>query len=148
MRNVAGRVLVWAVAALALFASGACTHKSANPRAPATTSSPHSKDYTAAVNELQEFLNTWQRSGLRAAAEKYWVSDCGGECDLVLLRGKIVSYTPQSWVSGDRFTLLVKLNLQFSGSSGSFSEGANDRFATFVRASKDESYRFELNSGP
>jgi hypothetical protein len=65
-----------------------------------------------------------------------------------LASGKMLSYHPCSWKSAIEFTLLVSLNLPFSGWRGAWNKGRNDRVVTFTRASQGQPFLMGLNMGP
>jgi hypothetical protein len=113
---------------------------------PSTTLAGHQAIYTQAVSELRSYLIAWHRAGPTAASHEYLApSQQGGK--IRLLHGSVTSYQPYSWSSAHRFTLLIGLDLRFSGSPGAWNVGHNDRYVTFTRSHAGVRYLMEFNTG-
>lgn len=116
-----------------------------------TTSIMHSTnpDFARAITELRNYLVTWHQEGEVEASRHYlepnqWVKT---PPVLVLRSGKVISYRPYKWKSGATFAALVKLNLNFSGSSGAWNRGINDRFVTFTWSAIRGQYLMGIYTG-
>lgn len=103
--------------------------------------------YKAAASEVQDYLNYWHLAGPATASKQFLVSSQQGDT-VKLASGKVLSYHTYSWKSANEFTLLVSFNLHFSGSSGAWNEGKNDRFVTFMRTSQGQQFLMAFNTGP
>src|SRR5664280_466621 len=86
--------------------------------------------YHAAVAELQNYLIAWHALGPVAASKKYLAASQQGGVLIHLKSGNITSYLPFTWTSERGFTLLVSMNLHFTGSPGAWNIGRNDLFVT------------------
>ena len=132
------------------------------PSSTAAVTSAASFDRGAVYNEaaayLQSFLTSWQKNGLYAAGQKYLDSSQRAnqtQGNLVLIKGTVTRTQPQSWVSADHFTVIADLDLRFSKEdAGSWGNGINTRFVTFVRSSASASasasapYQITFATGP
>ena len=147
---------------------GACTAsgQSASPPVPTPIASGDPASYSAAIAEVQAYLDLWVKDGPYAAAASYlvpeeqapacataqWPPASDGPCgDVpVLLRGKVASYQVRSWTSSDDFTLDVTMDLHFRGDATrwNMNEGVNDRFFTFTRPEAGSAYRMYEATGP
>ena len=113
---------------------------------PTTTTVSHGATYTQAISELKSYLIDWHRVGPKVAAGEYLEpSQRGGKVELV--QGRVISFQPYTWSSPNRFTLLVQLDLHFSGSPGAWNVGHNDRYVTFTRLSTSDHFLMEFNTG-
>ena len=116
-----------------------------------TTSTMHSTnpDFARAIAELRIYLVAWHQEGAAKASRRYlepdqWVTT---PPVLVLRSGKVISYRPYQWKSGATFAALVKLNLNFSGSSGAWNRGINDRYVTFTWSAIRGQYLMDFYTG-
>jgi hypothetical protein len=103
--------------------------------------------YRTAAGEVQDYLNYWHLEGPASASKLFLVPSQRGSA-VMLASGKVLSYHAYSWKSANEFTLLVSVNLHFSGWHGAWNEGKNDRFITFTRAATGQPFLMELNTGP
>lgn len=103
--------------------------------------------YKTAASEVQDYLNYWHLAGPATASKQFLVSSQQGGT-VKLASGKVLSYHTYSWKSAKEFTLLVSFNLHFPGSPGSWNEGKNDRFVTFMRTSQGQQFLMAFNTGP
>ncbi|MHB8274558.1 MAG: hypothetical protein ACYDC9_07330 [Dermatophilaceae bacterium] len=152
----ASRSMVFAAAALLL--SSGCSQASIPQVTPSSTpavTSTASLDRSAVYNEaaayLQSFLASWQKDGLYAAGQKYLDPSMRADQtqgNPVLIAGTVTRTQPGEWVSADHFTVLAELDLRFSGDPGSWGNGANDRFVTFVRSSASAPYQITFATSP
>lgn len=112
-----------------------------------TPSQARQAAYKEAALELQDYFNYWHQVGPLKASRLFLVP---GQRDATvkLASGKVLSYHPYSWRSASDFTLLMSLDLHFVGWHGAWSEGKNDRFVTFTRASHGQPFLMALNTGP
>ena len=101
----------------------------------------------AAVTSLQDFLNLWSAEGFAAATTQFHVPSSRVMNAYKLQRGVVTSWRQVAWTSSNRFTLLVSIDLHFSGSSGPWNDGGNDRYVTFYRSSSSSAWRMSINSG-
>lgn len=101
----------------------------------------------AAVASLQDFLNLWSAEGFAAATTRFHVPSSKVMNAYLLERGVVTSWRQVAWTSPNRFTLLVSLDLHFSGSSGPWNEGGNGRYVTFHRSSLTGAWQIAINSG-
>ena len=151
----------WGVpfAAAALLLSSGCSEASipkVTPSPTPTGTSTASFDRSAVYNEaaayLQSFLTSWQKNGLYAAGKKYvdasqWANQTQG--NPVLKSGTVTRTQPGEWVSADHFTVQADLDLRFSKKDpGSWGNGVNTRFVTFVRSSASAPYQIAFATGP
>lgn len=135
-----------AIAAAGLLSS--CTQANPGPAVSSSTSQGRSQAYSAAIGELRDYLTAWHSQGRSAASRQFLVPDQRGGDPILLKSGKVISYRPYSWLSGNRFTLLVTLDLHFTGSSGAWNVGHNDRFVTFFRPAGQSRYLLRFATGP
>ena len=103
--------------------------------------------YKAAANELQDYLNYWHLVG-PATASKLFLVPSQRDGTVKLASGQVLKYHPYVWKSANHFTLLISLDLHFGGWHDAWSQGKNDRFVTFTRASRAQPFLMELNTGP
>lgn len=105
--------------------------------------------YHAAVAELQNYLIAWHALGPVAASKKYLAASHqgGGKPIIHLNSGNVTSYLPFTWTSERSFTLLVSMNLHFSGSPGAWNIGDNDLYVTFSWSANRATYVMALNTG-
>ena len=117
----------------------------------ATTSIVHSTnpDSARAIAALRSYLVAWHQEGEAKASRQYLEPDQWVKAPpvLVLRSGKVISFRPYKWKSGATFAALVKLNLNFSGSSGAWNRGTNDRFVTFTRSAIGGRYLMDFYTG-
>ena len=126
------------------------------PSSTATASSTASSDRSAVYKEatayLQSFLTSWQKNGLYAAGQKYVDPSQRAnqaEGNLVLIAGTVTHTQPGEWVSVDHFTVIADLDLRFSKEdAGSWGNGVNTRFVTFVRSPASAPYQITFATGP
>lgn len=146
------------VTAMALvLAVTACTHANPGSTVSLSTSAPtspptnhgRSQAYSAAISELGGYLTVWRERGRSVASEQFLVPDQRGSGGGVILRsGKVISYKPYRWISRNQFTILVTLDLHFTGSPGAWNVGNNDRFVTFLRPAERSRYLLQFATGP
>lgn len=140
----AAAVLILAFGAASLSSCGHALGPAASPsgnadRAPA---------YSAAISELRDYLAVWQARGESVASQQFLVpEERGGGVSLTLRSGKVISYKPYRWVSSNRFTLFVIVDLHFTGSQGAWDVGRNDRFVTFSRSAARGRYLMYFATG-
>jgi hypothetical protein len=136
------------IAAVALTLGGLVRSSCSNATTEPTTSlAGRQATYVRAVSELKSYLVAWRQTGPFEASNDYLVrSQQGGK--VKLLSGSLTSYTPYSWSSKDVFTLLVDLDLHFSGWPGALNVGHNDRFVTFTWSKLRHRYLMEFKTGP
>jgi len=103
--------------------------------------------YHAAVAELQNYLIAWHALGPVAASKKYLAASQQGGVIIHLNSGNVTSYLPFTWTSERNFTLLVTMNLHFSGSPGAWNIGGNNPFVTFSWSANRATYVMALNTG-
>jgi hypothetical protein len=110
--------------------------------APSSVASGHAAAFSAAVAQIQAYLDVWVKDGPSAAT----IPPAGA----VLLSGSVTSYREWSWTSADDFTLDVTMNLHFRGDPTKWNwfEGANDRFFRFTRPDAGSAYRMYVATGP
>ncbi len=148
--------LVPAVAAILLISG--CSQASTPRVIPSSTptknlsgSPDHSIVYTQAFAYLQAYLDSWRKNGAYLANQKYLGPSMGStpkKGNPVLISGTVTNMQQYSWAPADHFTVMVSLDLRFSGDSGAWGSGTIDRFVTFVRSSASVPYRLTLNTGP
>src|ERR1019366_3050167 len=100
----------------------------------------------AAVSTLQDFLNLWSVAGFAAATRQFHVPSSGAMDTFRLKSGTVTSWRQFAWTSSNRFTLLVSLDLHFTGSSGPWNEGGNGRYVTFIRSTSSGAWRMSINT--
>jgi hypothetical protein len=138
---------VGAVAMTAALSS--CTKAGPHATASPSVSQGNGRAYAAAIAEVNEYLTVWREHGLVAAQRFKVLSERGPDPSPVKLNGgEVTSYRPYRWVSEDNFTLLVILNLRFSGSPGAWNPGKNGRFITFTRKAGQSRYLMYFATGP
>lgn len=136
------------IAAVALALGGLVLSSCANAdTAPTTTLGGREVIYVRALSEVKTYLADWHRSGPSSASNEYLVSSQQGG-KVKLLRGRVTSYHPYSWTSQNKFTLLVGLDLHFSGWPGAWNIGDNDRYVTFIWSKVKHHYLLEFSTGP
>ena len=122
------------------------------PASPVSGASGHLREYAEAIAGLRQYLAMWHERGQVAADQRYKVPSqrlaASDPRPVILSTGKVVSYRPVRWVSGERFTLLVTMDLRFSGSQGAWNQGSNDRFVTFYWAPAQDRYLMEFATSP
>src|SRR5215469_5935616 len=123
-----------------------CSHAKSPPAASPTRSADRAQLYSAAISEVREYLVVWRERGCPVATREFLVLD--GRCDLILRSGKVISYQPYRWISGNHFTLMVTLDLRFKGSPGAWNVGLNARFITFSRTAAQSRYLMYMATGP
>lgn len=124
---------------------------SSTPTITPTASIDHSAVYTEAATYLQSFLGSWQKNGLYTSAPKYLdpsMRPNQTQGNPVLISWKVIRMQPDKWVSADYFTLMVDLELRFSGNAGAWGNGINTRFVTFVRSSGSAPYQMTFATSP
>ncbi len=116
-------------------------------------------DLAAARQELQDYLDTWARSGAARAAQRYLGADqqvTGPDADaLTLTGGRVTQLQPYRVDSAEVFTVLATMNLQFAKGArelGHWGTGINSRFVTFTRragaAPGEPPYVMAFETGP
>lgn len=107
--------------------------------------------YKFAITELQEYLDAWRIQGPVIASREFLVpsQQVGSNAtNLYLTSGTARQGYPFTWVSQNRFTLLMNLDLHFEGGPGAWSVGANDRYVTYTWSTKEARFQMELDTGP
>ena len=139
--------LTIAVAGITL--SSCATTQTGSSRATTTAPSRHAT-YVKAIAELRNYLQAWQRHGPVVAARGYISADQQptGPGYVHLSSGRVINYQPSAWTSSHRFTVLVKMDLHFTGSPAAWNVGNNDRFVTFTWSSTVGRYLMDFNTGP
>ena len=152
--STSARVLVVAGLVAVGLALGACSSSPTSPvaqtRGPTSVaSSPRSSSSVAtssaarparhqveaAVRTVRRYLHAWVAQG-PSAASRYLVADERTTSDQGaprLASGIIRSYRLDRWQGPRAFTLLVSLDLRFTGSPLAWNRGLNDRFVTVHR---------------
>jgi hypothetical protein len=136
------------VLAIAVAGLSSCTHANPGLAVSPSTKQGRSQAYSAAISELRDYLTAWHEQGASVASQRFLVPDQRGGGGLILRSGKVISYQPYRWVSGNQFTLLVAMDLHFTGSPGAWNVGHNDRFVTFVRTAGRGRYLLRFATGP
>lgn len=124
---------------------------SSTPTITPTASIDRNAVYAEAAAYLQSFLASWQKNGAYAANQKYLAPSMGStprQGNPVLIAGTVTSTQSYNWVSADHFTVMVDLDLRFSGNTAAWGNGINTRFVTFTRLSASAPYLMTLASGP
>ena len=103
--------------------------------------------YKSAAIELQDYLNYWHQVG-PATASKLFLVPSQRNGTVKLASGKVLSYRSYSWKSANDFTLLMGVDLHFSGWHGAWNAGKNDRFVTFTRSPQGQPFLMALYTGP
>lgn len=148
--------LASAVAALLLISgcsqgSRPLAASSSTPKITPTASIDRNAVYSEGAAYIQSYLTSWQKNGLYVANQKYLNPSMGStpkKGNPVLISGSVTSTQQYNWVSADNFTVMVDLDLRFSGNSAAWGNGINTRFVTFVRSSASMPYRMTLATGP
>lgn len=150
--------MVLGVAALLPILTSGCSQgsrplatSSSTPTITPTASMDRNAVYTAATVYLQSFLDSWQKIGLYAAGQKYLDPSQRPnqrQGNPVLIAGKVTRTQPDAWVSADHFTVMAGLDLRFAGDAGSWGNGINTRFVTFVRSSASAPYQMTFATSP
>lgn len=107
--------------------------------------------YKFATTELQQYLDAWRIHGPVIATREFLVhvqQVRRTASSIYLASGASKLERPFTWISENRFTLLMSLNLHFNGGTGAWSVGVNDRFVTYTWSPKGAHFQMELNSGP
>lgn len=118
---------------------------------PATNARLTSKVKQTSILQLTSFLNDWRTEGAFKAASKYLAGDERPTSPSglpVLVSGQVKSSEVVTLVSEDQFTVMVVLDLKFSGDPVAWGQGANTRFVTFTRTSPTSPYLMYLATGP
>ncbi|MFI6815993.1 hypothetical protein ACIBG7_26545 [Nonomuraea sp. NPDC050328] len=105
---------------------------------------------SAAVRELQAFLDSWRTDGLAIASRSYLVADqqvAGGADALVLKAARVAKVRSASPTAGD-LVLDVDLDLTFQGATGAWHDGLNQRFVTFTPRSGAVPFVMSLATSP
>jgi hypothetical protein len=136
---------VAAAVAVAMAGLSSCAKDSPSRATPPSQARTHA--YSTAIAEVNEYLMTWSEHGARAA-QRFLVRSERGPDPIRLSSGSVISYKPDRWVSANEFTLLVILNLHFTGSSGAWNPGRNGRFITFTRSGRQSQYLMYFATSP
>ena len=124
---------------------------SLTPTVTPTASIDRNAVYAEGAAYIQSYLTSWQKNGLYVANQKYLNPSMGStpkKGNPVLISGSVTSTQQYNWVSADNFTVMVDLDLRFSGNSAAWGNGINTRFVTFVRSSASAPYQMTLATGP
>lgn len=133
------------------------TSPSNSPEPSSVVSSPDpnarltSKVKQTSILQLTSFLNDWRTEGAFKAASKYLTGAMRPTSPSglpVLVSGQVKSSKVVTLVSEDQFTVDVVLDLKFSGDSGAWGQGVNERFVTFTRTSPTSPYLMYLATSP
>jgi len=145
-----GRLIAAMTIAVAGITLSSCATTPTGSSGATTTAPSRHATYVRAIAELRNYLQSWQGHGPVVAAREYISADQRptGPPYVHLSRGRVINYQPSAWTSSHRFTLLVKMDLHFSGSPGAWNVGHNDRFATFTWSSTVGRYLMDFNTGP
>jgi hypothetical protein len=132
-----------------------CSTAGPHPAAPSPVKQDKVHAYSVAIAEVRDYLAAWHQLGRAKAAQRFMVpSERGpdpaepGSDPVILRSGTVLSYRPDRWVSQDNFTLLVLLELHFSGLPGAWNSGANGRFVTFTRQAGHSHYLMYFATSP
>ena len=122
--------------------------------------------YSAAVAQVQAFLDRWVKDGPYVAADAYlvteeqvpacttarWPTTPGDPCEApVLLSARIESSQLVSWTSVNDFMLSVTMSLRFREDptlTSNWGEGNNNRFFRFTRPDAGSGYRMYVATSP
>jgi hypothetical protein len=159
--------LALVVAALSSCSRASLSHGSQSPTqasdtvsaAAALSSAGDLTAYAVAIAEVNAYLDAWSRQGSIKAAAIYNVPEQQAPTDaaqdwkdpLILVSGKVVDYRPYAWVSGGQFTLMVTMDLHFTGAdpaASALAEGRNSRLVTFRGPNAATKYRMSWAAGP
>lgn len=118
---------------------------------PSPTATDHRQLTRQARHDLQAFLDLWSSTSLSVAARRYLdpseqASGLAG--NLRLTSGRVSAIRLISWRSNDNFTVMVELDMRFSGGSAAWTNGNNTRFVTASRASAGVPFRYEFATSP
>lgn len=99
---------------------------------------------------LRRYLRVWAAEGPSAAsrylvAREQTTSDRGSPH---LASGTVRSFRLYRWRGPRQFTLLVSLDLRFTGNPLAWNRGLNDRFVTVRRSRPPGRYFLEFATGP
>jgi hypothetical protein len=163
--TIVGGALV--VAAMSSCSRTSASHGSQSPTpasdavsaAAALTSDDEHAAYATAIAEVDAYLDTWSRQGSTKAAAIYNVPEQQAPTDaaqdwkdpLILVSGKVVDYRPYAWVSSGQFTLMVTMDLHFTGAdpaASAWAEGRNSQVVTFRGPNATTKYRMSWATGP
>ncbi len=147
-RVAAAAAAIALVSAIAAACLSSCTHANPGPAVSPSTNQDRSSAYSAAIGELRDYLTAWHEQGESVASERFLVPSQRGGSGVILKTGTVISYQPYHWVSSSQFTLLVTLDLHFTGSPGAWNVGNNDRFITFFRPAGQDRYLLQFATGP
>jgi hypothetical protein len=152
------------VPAVAILVGGCSSgHGSETALRTSSATSGDAGTYSAAIAEVQAYLDMWASQGPYAAAAKYLVPEEQARSGAVtqwppgpddqtpvLLSGTVRSYRPTDWKSPNAFTLEVTMDLHFRGDATrwNMNEGVNDRFFTFTRPDTANAYRMYEATSP
>jgi hypothetical protein len=93
-------------------------------------------------------LAEWVRDGA-AQAGRHLLPEQRSSVDLpVLTSGRVIRVEVASWVSPQRFTLVVGLDLQFGSDPFASNPGANTRFVTVTRDGPDAPFLLAFATSP
>lgn len=159
------RILRTSIVAVAVGISVGCSGSAVKPApspipSTASSSTTQTGDATpgagrgisrsAAVGELQAFLDSWRTDGLVIASRKYLVADeqvAGGADALVLKAARIANVRSASPTAGG-LVLDVDLDLAFQGATGAWRNGLNERFVTFTPRADAVPFVMSLATSP
>jgi hypothetical protein len=165
MHALLGKRGVAAIVVIVAMLVGACSSGpgSENARPTSSAAAGDAAAYSAAIAQVQAYLDMWAKQGPYAAAARYHVPEEHAPSDAatqwppaaddetpVLLSGRVRSYEPADWKSANAFTLLVTMDLHFRGDATrwNMNEGVNNRFFTFTRPDAGTAYRMYEATGP
>jgi hypothetical protein len=100
-----------------------------------------------AISALRDFLDLWRVAGFAVAARQYHVPSSNVMNSFRLKSGAVTSWRQVVWTSSNRFTLLVRSDLHFIGSSGPWNVGDNDFYVTFTRSTSSGPWRMNIFTG-
>jgi hypothetical protein len=129
--------------------SSATSPRSSSSVATSSAARPARHRVEAVVRTVRRYLHAWAAQG-PSAASRYLVADERTTSDQGaprLASGTIRSYRLYRWQGPRAFTLLVSLDLRFTGSPLAWNRGLNDRFVT-VHRTGHSGYLLELATGP
>lgn len=130
------RILRMSIVGVAVGISVGCSGSAVEPTPSTASSSTAGQGISrsAAVEELQAFLDSWRTDGIVIASRKYLVADeqvADGADALVLRAGRVAKVRSAS-PTADGLVLDVDLDLEFQGATGAGRNGLNQRFVTFT----------------
>ncbi|MFB4299141.1 hypothetical protein [Actinomadura sp. NTSP31] len=132
---------------------------------PTTAARPPSR--SAAIRELQDFLDSWRKDGYVRASRTYLVPDQQAASDAdapVLTSGRVANVRSASrkpdgdlvldkvwgasWTPDNGLLLYADLELKFRGNRAAWGKGINSRFVTFTPNTGAVPFVMDLATGP